>query len=122
MRKITEKEIIDVLKQCYDPEIPIDLWSLGLIYNIEIKKNNSNNYNIDIIMTLTTPGCSMGNTMAMDIKSKLEMNSLIDSANITITFDPPWNPGMMNSYAKDKLGFTKTKDNESDNKKQNNWE
>ena len=55
---IDKNEVIDVLKQCYDPEIPIDLWSLGLIYDITIDKSNNNKSDINITMTLTTPGCS----------------------------------------------------------------
>ena len=69
---LDENKIIEVLKQCYDPEIPIDLWSLGLIYNIEIEESETlNNYKVNILMTLTTPGCTMGSHMANDIKLNL---------------------------------------------------
>ena len=61
-------------------------------------------------MTLTTPGCSMGNVMAMDIKSKLEMNDSVDLADVEVTFDPPWTPGMMNDDARDRLGFPASND------------
>ena len=105
MAMVTENEVIDVLKQCFDPEIPVDLWSLGLIYTINISKNISGNSDVNIIMTLTTPGCSMGNVMAMDIKSKLEMNDLVDTADVEVTFDPPWTPEMMSDEARVKLGF-----------------
>ena len=67
MKKINKENIIEILQECYDPEIPIDLWNLGLIYNINIQNNN-----IDITMSLTTPGCTMGQYMADDIKSKLD--------------------------------------------------
>ena len=109
---ISEDEVIDVLKQCYDPEIPIDLWSLGLIYNITIKESPNQKSDIDITMTLTTPGCSMGQYMADDIISKLIKNNKINSANVNITFEPPWEPNLMNNEARIKLGF----DNKSDNK------
>ena len=123
MNTLNENEVIDVLKQCYDPEIPLDLWNLGLIYNIKISKNSSKNYNIDIIMTLTTPGCTMGNIMANDIKSKLEMNKLIDEANIDITFDPPWSPEMMSDHAREKLGFPKPSENSNvKNNHESEWE
>jgi metal-sulfur cluster biosynthetic enzyme len=105
MVMITQDEVVDVLKQCYDPEIPVDLWSLGLIYNIAIKTVEDGSANIDIIMTLTTPGCSMGQHMAMDIKTKLELKDSVDSANVEVTFDPPWTPEMMNDEAREKLGF-----------------
>jgi len=105
MAIVTENEVIDVLKQCFDPEIPVDLWSLGLIYTIKISKNSSGNSDVKIVMTLTTPGCSMGNVMAMDIKSKLEMNNSVDMADVEVTFEPPWTPKMMSNEARDKLGF-----------------
>ena len=105
MAMVTENEVIDVLKQCFDPEIPVDLWSLGLIYTIKISENSSGTSDVNIIMTLTTPGCSMGNVMAMDIKSKLEMNDSVDMADVEVTFDPPWTVEMMNNDARDKLGF-----------------
>ena len=66
-----KKDIITVLKSCYDPEIPLDLWSLGLIYDIDIVEVNEDKSKIDITMSLTTPGCSMGQHMADDIKSKV---------------------------------------------------
>ena len=77
-----DEQVIDILKQCYDPEIPIDLWNLGLIYHIEIKESNNELKNIHIIMSLTTPGCHMGDQMVNDIKSKLdvEVNYISKSA------------------------------------------
>ena len=64
MTTINKKEVIEILKQCYDPEIPIDLWNLGMIYEINIKDQS-----INITMSLTTPGCTMGQYMADDIKT-----------------------------------------------------
>ena len=123
MAMVTENEIIDVLKQCFDPEIPVDLWSLGLIYDIKISKNSSGNADINIIMTLTTPGCSMGNVMAMDIKSKLEINDSVDMADVEVTFDPPWTPGMMSDDARDKLGFPASNEqSEAPAKEEGSWE
>ena len=115
---MTEK-IIDVLKQCYDPELPIDLWSLGLIYEISCKDLENNKKEIGIIMTLTTPGCTMGGHMANDIKQKLECLEEVESANIDITFEPPWEPSMMNEEAKKKLGFDKKQSNDN---VQTDWE
>ena len=123
MAMVTENEVIDVLKQCFDPEIPVDLWSLGLIYTINISKNLSGNSDVNIIMTLTTPGCSMGNVMAMDIKSKLEMNDLVDTADVEVTFDPPWTPEMMSDEARVKLGFpASSKQPNKAEKKEGSWE
>ena len=107
---IKKEEIVDVIQQCYDPEIPIDLWNLGLIYKISIKKNN-----IDILMTLTTPGCSMAQYMADDIKTKIENLDKNLNVKVDVTFDPPWEPKMMTDKGKEMLGFSnKAKKEESD--------
>ena len=123
MKMVTENEVIDVLKQCFDPEIPVDLWSLGLIYTIKISENLSGKSDVNIIMTLTTPGCSMGNVMAMDIKSKLEMNELVDTADVEVTFDPPWTPEMMSNEARVKLGFPASSEQpKTPEKEEGSWE
>ena len=100
-----KEKIIDLLKQCYDPEIPVDLCSLGLIYDISIKDSQNNKSDVDIIMSLTTPGCSMGQHMADDIKSKVSSLNNINSVEVNVTFDPPWQPEMMSNEARNKLGF-----------------
>ncbi len=98
--------IISVLEQCFDPEIPIDLWNLGLIYNIDSKKvKNEKQSDIQITMSLTTPGCHMGQHMAQDIKTKLEALENVRNVDVTITFDPPWNPDMMSNVAREELGL-----------------
>ena len=109
-------KIIEILKQCYDPEIPIDLWSLGLIYEISSEQLDNGKNTVGIIMTLTTPGCMMGEHMANDIKTKLETLDEIESANVEITFEPPWEPSMMHEEARKKLGFDKSH-KEKDEKK-----
>ena len=101
--KIEKSTIINVLKQCFDPEIPIDLWNLGLIYDIGL-----NNDKVNITMSLTTPGCTMGEYMAQDIQSKLKAKGIKD-VNVEVVFDPPWEPSMMTEEAREKLGFTKKK-------------
>ena len=106
-------KIIDVLKQCYDPELPIDLWNLGLIYEINYNELTSGKNEVGIIMTLTTPGCVMGEHMANDIKQKLESLDEIELAKVAITFNPPWEPSMMNNEARQKLGFNDKKESSS---------
>tara|TARA_B100001142_G_scaffold330085_1_gene396096 strand:- start:1733 stop:2083 length:351 start_codon:yes stop_codon:yes gene_type:complete len=108
-----KNKIIDVLKQCYDPELPIDLWNLGLIYEINYNELKSGKNEVGIIMTLTTPGCVMGEHMASDIKQKLESLDEIELARVAITFDPPWEPSMMNDEARKKLGFSDKKEDTS---------
>ena len=104
---MNKEEIIEILKTCYDPEIPIDLWNLGLIYDIKIKKND-----VYILMTLTTPGCTMAESIANDIKSKISNNKLVENIKVEITFDPIWTPEMMTDEGRIKLGFNKREENE----------
>ena len=115
MTTINKEEVIEILKQCYDPEIPIDLWNLGLIYEIIIKENN-----INITMSLTTPGCTMGQYMADDIKSKLKNLEHINKVCVDVVFDPPWQPEMMTDEGRKKLGFEPSKKNNDNNQKE--WE
>tara|TARA_Y100001960_G_scaffold135504_1_gene143763 strand:+ start:1546 stop:1896 length:351 start_codon:yes stop_codon:yes gene_type:complete len=116
MKQINKENIIEILQECYDPEIPIDLWNLGLIYNISIKDND-----IDITMSLTTPGCTMGQYMADDIKSKLiEQLKNVKNVNVEVVFDPPWRPEMMTDEGRKKLGFSPS--NESNDNTDKDWE
>ena len=102
--KLKDK-IIDILKQCYDPEIPIDLWNLGLIYNISTKEYDKEKSDVEVLMSLTTPGCTMGQHMAEDIKTKVALMPEIKDVSVEVTFDPPWKPDMMTQEAREKLGF-----------------
>lgn len=101
---IEKDQVVEILKQCYDPEIPVDLWSLGLIYDIKIDEPN-----IVITMSLTTPGCGMAQYMAEDIKTKVSNLEGVEETIVNVTFDPPWNPEMMADEAKEKLGFAPSK-------------
>jgi len=96
--------VIDILKQCNDPELPIDLWNLGLIYDLNINEKDDK-FAVDIIMSLTTPGCTMGQYMIEDIKNKMASIEEISNVNVELTFDPPWNPKMMTEEGKVKLGL-----------------
>ena len=113
MKQINKENIIEILKECYDPEIPIDLWNLGLIYEIDIKEQD-----INITMSLTTPGCTMGQYMADDIKSKLENLQNVNKVSVDVVFDPPWQPEMMTNEGRKKLGFEPSKKNNN----QQEWE
>jgi len=115
---MNKKLIIEKLKSCFDPEIPIDLWNLGLIYSIDIKKIKTN-YNIEILMTLTTPGCSMINIIAEDVKNKIESLESINEVKVNVTFNPPWTPDMMTDDGKIKLGFSPNND---ENNQKDEWE
>ncbi len=115
MSLINKDKVISVLKQCFDPEIPIDLWNLGLIYDIKI-----DTHNIDIVMSLTTPGCTMGQFMADDIKLKLSAIPYVKEVNVDVVFDPPWEPEMMTDEGRKKLGFSPSKN--EDKPKDQDWE
>ena len=106
MSQVEENQIIEILKQCYDPELPVDLWNLGLIYGIQIQESyDETKSDVNIVMSLTTPGCTMGEQMANDIKNKLENLDEINQVFVEVTFDPPWNPEMITDEAKEKLGI-----------------
>ena len=119
---VVKEKIIEVLQLCYDPEIPIDLWNLGLIYSIDINDNETEAKDVHITMSLTTPGCTMGQHMAKDIKAKVSALDGVSNVDVEVTFDPPWNPEMMTDEGRKKLGFSPSK-NENDNQsKDKSWE
>ena len=102
---VVKEKIIEVLQLCFDPEIPVDLWNLGLIYSIDINDNETESKDVHITMSLTTPGCTMGQHMAKDIKAKVSALDGVGNVDVEVTFDPPWNPEMMTDEARSKLGF-----------------
>jgi metal-sulfur cluster biosynthetic enzyme len=97
---VTHDEVMDVLKQCYDPEIPINIVDLGLIYGVSIEGKT-----VNVDMTLTAPGCPMHSLIARDVKQKVESLSEVDEAVVRVVWDPPWSPDRMSEEAKKKLGF-----------------
>ena len=117
-----EKEIINILQECYDPEIPIDLWNLGLIYDIDLKKTKTTKYDVKITMSLTTPGCSMGQHMSDDIKNKVNSLKEINDVEVRVTFDPQWKPEMMTDLARKKLGFDPVKTSQQKKEINLEWE
>ena len=124
MNKIEESKVVEILKQCYDPELPVDLCNLGLIYDIQIQEAyDENKSDINIVMSLTTPGCTMGDQIALDIRTKLEALDEVNQAFVQVTFDPPWDPKMITDEAKKKLGLGIQKpDNHEHIKINEEWE
>jgi FeS assembly SUF system protein len=98
--ELTQKAI-DTLKSCYDPEIPVDIWELGLIYELSIDKEN----NLTMLMTLTSPSCPVAETMPPETEQKLSKIEGVKSAKVTLTFEPAWNKEMMSEVAQLELGF-----------------
>lgn len=95
------ERIIDVLKSCYDPEIPVDIWELGLIYEINISDGND----VNIKMTLTSPACPVAETLPPDVEQKVRDIADVNSAKVEITFEPPWEKEMMSEEARLELGM-----------------
>ena len=89
------------MKKVYDPEIPVDIWELGLIYNITIKDDN----HVDVTMTLTSPNCPVAETLPMEVEQAVLMTDGVKSVNLELTFDPPFTPDMMSEEAKFSLGM-----------------
>jgi probable FeS assembly SUF system protein SufT len=100
-----EDRVWALLKTCYDPEIPVNVVDLGLIYNCEIQDLPKGGRRVDIKMTLTAPGCGMGPVLAQDVKTKVEALPEIDRADVEVVFDPPWNQNMMSEAARLELGL-----------------
>ena len=100
-----EKQVWESLKTCYDPEIPVNVVDLGLIYDCHLTPIGENNYKADVKMTLTAPGCGMGPVLAQDVQNKLISLEPIDEANVELVWDPPWNQSMMTEAAKLQLGL-----------------
>jgi FeS assembly SUF system protein len=90
-----KQEIIDKIKTVYDPEIPVDIYELGLIYEIEEPKPG----HIDLVMTLTTPMCPVADSLPMEVQEKVLEVEGVDDVNMKVVFDPPWNKKMMSEEA-----------------------
>ncbi|MCK5432953.1 MAG: putative Fe-S cluster assembly protein SufT [Gammaproteobacteria bacterium] len=101
---VDEELIWAQLRTCYDPEIPIDIVELGLIYNCHVTPLEEGN-RVDIIMTLTAPGCGMGEFLADDVRSKINSLPNVTQVNVELTFDPPWNQTMMSDAARLQTGL-----------------
>lgn len=100
-----EKEVWNQLKSCYDPEIPVNIVDLGLIYDCHITPMNPGSHKVDVKMTLTAPGCGMGPMLAQDVQNKLLSLEGVDDVAVELVWDPPWNQGMMTEAAKLQLGL-----------------
>jgi len=100
-----ERQVWDVLKTCYDPEIPVNIVDLGLVYDMRITPEASGANRVDVRMTLTAPGCGMGSFIGSDARQKLLALPGVEDANVEIVWDPPWNPQMISPEGRDRLGM-----------------
>jgi metal-sulfur cluster biosynthetic enzyme len=97
---LTEEDIYEVLRECFDPEIPVNIVDLGLVYGVAVEDGT-----VNVQMTLTAPGCTMGSMIATDIEDKLLGLPECERANVEIVWEPPWTPHRMSEAARKQLGI-----------------
>jgi probable FeS assembly SUF system protein SufT len=102
---VDEKAVWEVLKTCYDPEIPVNIVDLGLVYDMVIEPVPSGNSRVAVKMTLTAPGCGMGGVIARDAQEKLLMLDGVEAADVDIVWDPPWHQSMISAEGRRILGL-----------------
>jgi len=95
------EKIVRVIKTIFDPEIPVDIYELGLIYDVFVNED----YEVKILMTLTTPNCPVAETLPLEVEEKIKSIDAVKDAEVEITFDPPWTQELMSEEAKLGLGF-----------------
>ena len=100
-----ESAVWQQLRTCYDPEIPINIVELGLVYECKIERAPSGNRVATVKMTLTAPGCGMGEILAQDVREKIELIPTVERANVELVFDPPWDQSMMSEEARLEAGL-----------------
>ena len=105
MTSITQEQVMDSLKQCMDPEVPINIVDLGLIYGVKITEDNK----VNVKLTMTTRGCPLHETLVSDVKRYVNKVSGVNNVNVEIVWDPPWTPDKMSEEAKKKLNIGKQK-------------
>ena len=104
-QEFSEKLVWDQLKTVYDPEIPVNIADLGLIYTCDITPIEGGDHRIDIKMSMTAPGCGMGNVLKADVEGKLGNLPTVKQVNVELVFEPPWGPDRMSEAARLQLGF-----------------
>ncbi len=95
---VTDEQVVDILRTCYDPEIPLNIYDLGLIYDIDIREDT-----VYITMTLTAPGCPMAGTVGPEVENRLLEIEGVNDSQVDIVWDPPWTPEMLRPEAKELL-------------------
>ena len=98
---ITQEQVYEALKDCYDPEIPVNIVDLGLVYGIEVTPEEK----VKVTMTLTTPGCGMAHSIALGAKQRVLAIPGVKDASVTVVWEPKWEPSRMSEAARKKLGI-----------------
>ena len=99
--QVLHKDIVDVCKTIYDPEIPQNIWDLGLVYSIDIDEEK----NVEVVMTLTTPSCPVGPEFLNTVKTRVSEVKGVNKCNVDLVWDPPWTPEMMSEETQTMLGM-----------------
>jgi probable FeS assembly SUF system protein SufT len=103
--EVSEDDVWNQLRQCYDPEIPVNIVDLGLVYDCRLTKKGDGGTKVQVKMTLTAPGCGMGPAIAHDAQSKILSIDGVDEADVQLVWDPPWNQSMISEAGRMKLGM-----------------
>ncbi len=103
--EVSEEDVWNQLRQCYDPEIPVNIVDLGLVYDCRLIKKEGGGTRVEVKMTLTAPGCGMGPAIAHDAQSKILSIDGIDEADVQLVWEPPWNQNMISEAGRMKLGM-----------------
>jgi probable FeS assembly SUF system protein SufT len=102
---VSDERVWSVLRHVYDPEIPVNIVDLGLVYDMRIEPLPAGQSRVEVRMTLTAPGCGMGQTIAMDARQRIESLPGVAEADVQLVWDPPWNPHMISAEGRAKLGM-----------------
>ena len=97
---VTKEQVYEALHECYDPEIPVNIVDLGLVYDVEVAEDT-----VAVKMTLTAPGCGMGTMIAADAREKIMALDGVSDATVDLVWDPPWDPSRISDEAKQRLGI-----------------
>jgi len=100
-KKAVEDKVIDAIKECYDPEIPVNIWELGLVYEINV----NDDFVVHVKMTLTAPGCPAARSLPIEVHERISQLEEVKDVQVEIVWEPPWTPEMMSQEAKLELGF-----------------
>jgi len=100
-KESVRQQAIDILRTVYDPEIPVDIWELGLVYDVSVDDDG----NVRIVMTLTTPNCPAAESLPAQVKHRISQVQGVNEVNVEVVWEPPWNPQMMSEAARLQLGY-----------------
>ena len=103
--EFSEQAVWDSLKTCFDPEIPVNIVDLGLVYDLAVEKTPAGRHTVEVKMTLTAPGCGMGPVIAEDARQKIAALPTVESAKVHIVWDPQWTPQMISDHGRKVLGL-----------------